>query len=99
MPDDSPKILPPSSDENSKKNPQNSNEPICRYGKDFKETRGALKLEASTSTPLTSAGNEISIYVVIRNPFPVPVVIYSTETHIPVEITDELGRKREKRRI
>jgi hypothetical protein len=55
--------------------------------------RGALKLEVSTSTPVVSAGSEFSIYVVIRNPFPVPVTIHSTETHIPVELSDELWRK------
>ncbi len=57
--------------------------------------RGALKLEASTSTPVVSAGKEFSIYVVIRNPFPVPVTIHSTETHIPVELSDEIWRQTE----
>lgn len=61
--------------------------------------RGALKLEASTSTPIVAAGTEFSIYVVIRNPFPVPVAIYSTETHIPVELSDEIWRKLERSRI
>ena len=55
--------------------------------------RGALKLETSTSTPVISAGSEFSIYVIIRNPFPVPVTIYSTETHIPIELSDEIWRK------
>ena len=54
--------------------------------------RGALKLEVSTSTPVVSAGTEFSIYVVIRNPFPVPVTILRTETHIPVELSDEISR-------
>src|SRR5262249_4160456 len=58
--------------------------------------RGALKLEASTSSPIVSAGTDFSIYVVIRNPFPVPVTIHSTETHIPVELADKLWRKNEK---
>ena len=60
--------------------------------------RGALKLEVSTSTPVVAAGTEFSIYVVIRNPFPVPVTIHSTETHIPVELSDELWRKQEERK-
>ena len=46
----------------------------CLYGKELKknkdsDVRGSLRLEASTSKPITSAGEEISIYVVIRNPF------------------------------
>ena len=54
--------------------------------------RGALKIETLTSTPVISAGKEFSIYVVIRNPFPVPVQVFSTETHIPVELSDEIWR-------
>lgn len=61
--------------------------------------RGALKIETSTSTPTTSAGSEFSIYVIIRNPFSVPVTIYSTETHIPIELTDEIWRKSNKQKI
>jgi hypothetical protein len=62
-------------------------------------SRGALKLEVSTSTPVVAAGSEFSIFVVIRNPFPVPVTIYSTKTHIPVELSDEISRQAEKSRI
>ena len=75
------------SDETEKNRPSKPDEPLLR---------GALKLEASTSTPIVSAGTEFSIYVVIRNPFPVPVTIYSTETHIPVELSDEIWRQTEK---
>ncbi len=63
------------------------------------DVRGSLKLEASTSKPVTSAGEEISIYVVIRNPFSVPVQIANTETHIPVDITDQLAQKKYRRKI
>ncbi len=52
--------------------------------------RGSLKLEASSATPIVTAGTEFSIFLVIRNPFPVPVTIYSTETHIPVELSDQI---------
>ncbi|RCJ31448.1 hypothetical protein A6769_30895 [Nostoc punctiforme NIES-2108] len=91
MDNDSPKSLTPS---------KNSNFCESRKEKDASEDiRGALKLEASTSTPLTLAGEEISIYVVIRNPFLVPVKIHSTETHIPVSIVDELGRKRARKQL
>jgi hypothetical protein len=60
--------------------------------------RGALKLEISTATPLVSAGTEFSIYVVIRNPFPVPVTILRTETHIPVELSDVIWRHNEQQK-
>lgn len=60
--------------------------------------RGALKLEISTSTPIVSAGKEFSIYVIIRNPFPVPVAIYRTETHIPVELDDQIWAQIEEKR-
>jgi hypothetical protein len=88
--------------ESSKLIAPSNNSNFCEYGKEkaaSDNVRGALKLEASTSTPLTLAGEEISIYVVIRNPFLVPVKIYSTETHIPVSLVDELGRKRARRRL
>lgn len=66
---------------------------------DSRSIRGALKLEVSTSTPLVSAGSEFSIYVVIKNPFTVPVTIYGIETHIPIELSDEIWRKRHLKEI
>lgn len=60
--------------------------------------RGSLRLEAATSKPIISAGEEISIYVVIRNPFSIPVKILTTETHIPVDIKDQLAYKRHKKK-
>ena len=86
MDNENPKLLAPG---------HNSN--FCQYRKEkytSENVRGSLKLEASTSTPLTLAGEEISIYVVIRNPFLVSVIIHSTETHIPVSLADELGKIR-----
>ncbi len=76
----------------------------CLYEKEHNknkdsDVRGSLRLEASTSKPITSAGEEISIYVVIRNPFSVPVKIFSTETHIPVDIMDQLAQKRYRKKI
>lgn len=56
--------------------------------------RGALKLETTSATPLVSAGKEFSIYLIIRNPFAIPVTIFGAETHIPIELNDELWRKR-----
>ncbi len=57
-------------------------------------SRGALKIEISTATPMVVAGQEFSIYVIIRNPFPVPVTIHSTETHIPVELSDQIWKRK-----
>lgn len=56
--------------------------------------RGALKVDVSTSTNLVSAGKEFSIYVVIHNPFDVPITLHSTETHIPVELSDKIAEFR-----
>lgn len=55
--------------------------------------RGALKIEAFPSTPMVYADNEFSVYVVIRNPFPVPIRVYRTETHIPVELYDVIWQR------
>ncbi len=68
-----------------------------KYNEDY--IRGSLKLEASTSKPVTSAGEEISIYVVIRNSFSIPVDILTTETHIPVDITDQLALKNDRNKL
>jgi hypothetical protein len=57
--------------------------------------RGALKLEPQTSSPIISAGSEFSIYVTIRNPFSIPISLYLTETHIPVELSDQIWKKRQ----
>jgi hypothetical protein len=54
--------------------------------------RGALKIDVSTSTNLVSAGKEFSIYVVIHNPFDIPITLHRTETHIPVELSDEIAK-------
>ncbi len=61
--------------------------------------RGSLKIEISTSTNLISAGKEFSIYVVIHNPFDVPITLHRTETHIPVELSDEIARFKRDNRI
>lgn len=60
---------------------------------------GALKIIVSTSTSLVSAGKEFSIYVVIHNPFDVPITLYRTETHIPVELSDEIAKLKRKKII
>ncbi len=50
--------------------------------------RGALRVTVSTSEPIVDASGDFSIFVVIENPFDVPITVYSVQTHIPVELVD-----------
>ncbi len=61
--------------------------------------RGALKIDVTTSTNLVSAGKEFSIYVVIHNPFDVPITLHRTETHMPVELSDEISKSRRRKEV
>src|SRR5262249_28266285 len=56
--------------------------------------RGDLQTRVSTSKPNIVAGQEFSVFVIIDNPFEVPIVLYTVETQIPVEIVDIVGRQR-----
>lgn len=65
--------------------------------------RGSLRLSVTTSSPQVMAGTDFSIFVLIQNPFDVPITIYQVQTHIPVELIDVNGlrlqlAKREKER-
>jgi hypothetical protein len=60
-------------------------------------SRGDLQIQVSASKPTIVAGEEFSVFVVINNPFEVPVTLYSVETQIPVELVDIVGRQ--KRRL
>lgn len=53
--------------------------------------RGSLRLTVSTSSPQVTAGSDFSIFVVIQNPFDVPITIHQVQTHIPVELIDVNG--------
>ncbi|MFF4140850.1 hypothetical protein ACFY0A_05535 [Streptomyces sp. NPDC001698] len=50
--------------------------------------RGALEIAVTSSNPETVAGTDFSIFVVIRNPFDVPITLHDVQTHIPVELVD-----------
>jgi hypothetical protein len=50
--------------------------------------RGSLRLNVSTSSPQIGAGSDFSIFVVIQNPFDVPITINQVQTHIPIELLD-----------
>jgi hypothetical protein len=56
-------------------------------------SRGDLKIDVELSKPYLVAGTEFSIFVKITNPYDVPIVINSVETHIPVELVVS-GRER-----
>jgi len=51
-------------------------------------TRGAIRLDVSTSTTILSSGSDFSIFLNISNPFDIPITIYQVLTHIPVELID-----------
>jgi hypothetical protein len=53
--------------------------------------RGSLRLHINTSSPQVTAGSDFSIFVVIQNPFDVPITIHQVQTHIPVELIDING--------
>jgi hypothetical protein len=55
--------------------------------------RGNLTLDVSTSSPQKVAGETFSIFVVVRNPFEVPITLYQVRTHIPVELIDMNKRR------
>ncbi|MDC0768323.1 hypothetical protein [Streptomyces sp. HD] len=42
----------------------------------------------TSSNPETVAGTDFSIFVVVRNPFDVPITLHEVQTHIPVELMD-----------
>jgi hypothetical protein len=56
-------------------------------------SRGDLQVQVSASKPTIVAGQEFSVFVVINNPFDVPIILYSVETQIPVELIDIVGRQ------
>ncbi len=51
-------------------------------------SRGDLKIEVDVGRAIIIAGNEFSVFVKIINPFEVPIVLYSAETQIPVDLID-----------
>jgi len=57
--------------------------------------RGSLRLTINTSSPQLTAGTDFSIFVVIQNPFDVPITIHQVQTHIPVELIDVNGLRLE----
>ena len=56
-------------------------------------SRGDLQTQVSASKPTCIAGQEFSVFVVINNPFEVPLVLYSVETQIPVDLVDVVSQQ------
>ena len=56
--------------------------------------RGLLELSTSASKTLLTAGDEFSVFVTVRNPYDVPVTLYTVETQIPVEFEDVVWKQR-----
>ncbi|WP_353571797.1 hypothetical protein [Candidatus Albibeggiatoa sp. nov. BB20] len=54
----------------------------------YRMRRGALKTRISTSEPTVDSLRDFSIFVIIENPYDVPIKIYSAQTHLPVELLD-----------
>lgn len=50
--------------------------------------RGIPGLTVAASSPQTTAGSDFSIFVLVQNPFDVPVTVHNVQTHIPVELID-----------
>lgn len=50
--------------------------------------RGFLGLTVSATSPQTTAGTDFSIFVLVQNPFDVPITINQVQTHIPVDLID-----------
>ena len=59
-------------------------------------SRGNLKIQIDIGKPILVAGEEFSIFVKITNPYEVPLVLFSVDTQIPVDLRDVLGELREK---
>jgi hypothetical protein len=57
--------------------------------------RGSLRLTVNTSSPQVTAGSDFSIFVIIQNPFDVPITIHQVQTHIPIELIDVNGLRME----
>lgn len=57
--------------------------------------RGSLRLTINTSSPQLTAGSDFSIFVIIQNPFDIPITIHQVQTHIPVELVDVNGLRLE----
>jgi hypothetical protein len=68
--------------------PQTDTETAVQIVKIASPTRGALRLDVSTSTTILSSGSDFSIFINISNPFDIPITIYQVLTHIPVKLID-----------
>jgi hypothetical protein len=50
--------------------------------------RGSPGITVTTASVQTQGGSDFSIFVIIQNPFDVPITLGQMETHLPVELYD-----------
>lgn len=50
--------------------------------------RGFPGLTVAAASAQTTAGSDFSIFVLVQNPFDVPITVHQVQTHIPVELLD-----------
>lgn len=50
--------------------------------------RGFPGLTVAATSPQTTAGSDFSIFVLVQNPFDVPITVHNVQTHIPIELLD-----------
>ena len=62
--------------------------PENNSGDNGQSFRGPLKYVVETSAPQLEAGRNTSIFLLITNPYDLPVTIVSAQTKVPVEFKD-----------
>jgi hypothetical protein len=60
----------------------------ARRDRNAAPVRGFPGLTVSAASPQTTAGTDFSIFVLVQNPFDVPITIHHVQTHIPVDLAD-----------
>jgi hypothetical protein len=58
-------------------------------------SRTVINIPSDIGKPILVAGEEFSIFVKITNPYEVPLVLFSVDTQIPVDLRGVLGELRE----
>lgn len=90
-------IAPPSSisGSNGEKKPGSPSSVASTAG----PVRGFPGLTVAATSPQTTAGSDFSIFVLVQNPFDVPITIHQVQTHIPVELIDVNRRRVERAKL
>lgn len=62
--------------------------PLSDEPKTASPVRGFPGLTVAAASAQTTAGSDFSIFVLVQNPFDVPITVHQVQTHIPVELVD-----------